>query len=339
MANDNKHLAQLLLRAVLGQNKGAIEAAELEQILSSGVPIAKIIETLMNTRERKMFESYAERGSHLYVAPGHYYSPHVEPSEAKVALADAEQKIKPQDIDFNTDAQVKLWHDMQPSFAGTHFSAQPVEGQRYYHRSGFYSQGDGLVLSAMLRHFRPKQFIEVGSGLSSACALDTVDKHFAHEVAFTFIDPNPERLLGILRPDEKATVLADKVQNIPLEKFAALNDGDFLFIDSSHVLKTGSDLHHELFKILPVLKPGVIIHFHDIHYPFEYSEKWVLEDKREWNEAYALRAFLMHNDAYDIMFFNDYLWAIMRDEIWAALPDLADHPHSFGSGLWLRKRP
>ena len=84
----------------------------------------------------------------------------------------------------------------------------------------------------------------------------------------------------------------------------SLEPNDFLFVDSTHVLKTGSDVHYELFYLLPRLNPGVLVHFHDVGYPFEYPDKWIYELNYSWNEAYALRAFLMFNAEFSIKFWN-----------------------------------
>jgi hypothetical protein len=107
-----------------------------------------------------------------------------------------------------------------------------------------------------------------------------------------------------------------------------------LFIDSSHVAKTASDVNFEIFELLPRLKPSVIVHFHDIFYPFEYPHGWIFDIRRSWNEIYFLRAFLMYNSAFEILFFNDYFAC--------KFPHLTEHgPSHFrqnpGGGLWLRK--
>src|SRR5690606_8620162 len=93
---------------------------------------------------------------------------------------------------------------------------------------------------------------------------------------------------------------------VPLAVFEELNAGDMLFIDSTHVAKTGSDVNYILFEILPRLKSGVLIHFHDIFYPFEYPRDWVFNG-RNWNEVYFLKAFLMYNTTFEIKLFSHYL--------------------------------
>jgi len=124
-----------------------------------------------------------------------------------------------------------------------------------------------------------------------------------------------------------------RVQLVPPNFFLRLQHGDILFIDSSHVSKVGSDLNYLLFHILPILKSGVIIHFHDILYPFEYPKEWIYEG-RFWNEAYLLKAFLMYNCDFEILLFNDY----MVKEEKEFLRGIDDRLLSGGGSIWLRKK-
>ena len=112
---------------------------------------------------------------------------------------------------------------------------------------------------------------------------------------------------------------------------------DILFVDSTHVLKTGSDVHYEIFHILPNLKAGVIVHFHDIQYPFEYPDSWIFNENFSWNEVYALRAFLMYNSNFEILFFNNFFGRFGHDMILKSFASLAAFPESFGGSIWLRK--
>jgi hypothetical protein len=138
----------------------------------------------------------------------------------------------------------------------------------------------------------------------------------------TLIDPALDDLRNLFGPRGSGAAhhYSAPVQNVPLEVFARLESSDILFIDSSHILKTGSDVNHYLFEILPILQPGVLVHIHDILYPFEYPEAWVLEDKRSWNEAYALRAFLEYNSAFEIVYWNNFVWRHLRDDLAALMP-------------------
>jgi hypothetical protein len=124
------------------------------------------------------------------------------------------------------------------------------------------------------------------------------------------------------------------VQEVPIELFGALGRGDLLLIDSTHVLKTGSDVCHLLFSVLPSLAKGVIIHFRDCRYPFEYPDGWIFEDNRSWNEVYAVRAFLMYNSDFEIVFWNSLFAIAFRERIAATAPAFLDHP---GGGLWVER--
>ena len=108
---------------------------------------------------------------------------------------------------------------------------------------------------------------------------------------------------------------------------------DILFIDSSHVTITGSDVNYLMFKILPLVNAGVHIHFHDIFYPFEYPPEFAFEG-RAWNEAYLLRAFLSYNRAFEIRFFTTYLITYFRERFETEFPLFL---HCTGGSIWLRK--
>ena len=121
---------------------------------------------------------------------------------------------------------------------------------------------------------------------------------------------------------------------MPLKIFKSLQAGDILFIDSTHVMKTGSDVCFELFEILPCLAPGVLVHFHDIFWPFEYPRLWAVEENRSWNELYAVRALLSRSNKLRILLFNDYLAQLERAMIETTYPQFL---RDTGSALWLQK--
>ena len=128
-------------------------------------------------------------------------------------------------------------------------------------------------------------------------------------------------------------MIAADVQDVSPEHFQSLEANDVLFIDSSHVMKVGSDVVYLLSDVLPSLKRGVVVHFHDIFWPFEYPESWLL-DGRAWNEAYGLKAFLQFNSSFEIVFFNSYLSVHHRNILERHLPLFLRNP---GGSLWLRK--
>jgi hypothetical protein len=165
--------------------------------------------------------------------------------------------------------------------------------------------------------------------------LDTNERFLQHSLELTFIEPYAGRLLSLLTDIDKqrTTIIEAFVQAVPLTTYDQLEAGDILFVDSTHVVKTGSDVNHILFEILPRLKPGVFIHFHDIFYPFEYPKEWVFGGFN-WNEDYFLKAFLLYNNAFDIVLFSEYLHKHHPDAF-LNMP-LAYKNH--GGNLWLQKK-
>lgn len=103
----------------------------------------------------------------------------------------------------------------------------------------------------------------------------------------------------------KINLISDKLENINLSLFQKLEHNDILFIDSSHVAKLGSDVMYYFTKIFPLLKKGVVVHIHDIFFPFDYPLQW-LKEGRFWNEQYFLYVFLQYNTKYKIQFCNSY---------------------------------
>jgi hypothetical protein len=186
-----------------------------------------------------------------------------------------------------------------------------------------------------LKHFKPKRLIEVGSGFSSAVMLDTLETVPYGDVEVTFIDPFPELLLGLLKAGDTnhVKIVKKKLQDIDLEVFNQLKEGDLLFIDSTHIIKYGSDVQRIFIEILPILPVGIFVHFHDIFFPFEYPSDW-LASGIYWNESYFLRAFLAYNEAWNVLFFNNYANLMFKTEVEEKMPICLKNT---GGSIYLRR--
>ncbi len=273
----------------------------------------------------------------LFVPPGHFYSPLTDDEECDRHFARVENTgfSNLGGITISDAKMIETWERLLPAMRAVPFQLQVSNRHRYYWDNGFFSYGDGTVYFGFIAAYRPKRIVEVGSGFSSALALDARE-HLGLSTLLTFIEPFPDVLNSLLRQGDRGavTVLEDKVQNVDIGVFEALEAGDILFLDSSHIAKTGSDVCLELFEILPVLKPGVLVHFHDVFYPFEYPRQWVIDERRAWNEAYLLRAFLMYNSVFDIMFFNDYFGKRFPH---LACDSTTPFARNCGGGLWIKR--
>ena len=271
-------------------------------------------------------------------APGHFYSPIPnlrELDKLDDALWPAEPPSEIPGVELGTDRQLSTFTRIAALARDLDVHEQKTKPWRYYSDNVAYGIGDALTLHGMLQHIRPKRLIEVGSGHSSAMTLDTVELFLDWQTELTFVEPYPELLESLMQPGdpERVTIIPSPLQHVPPETFSTLQSGDVLFIDSTHVLKTGSDVAWLYGNVLPALNEGVLLHIHDIFYPFEYRKDWVMEG-RAWSETYLVRAFLAFNTDFEIVLFNDWMAKFHIDRIEAELPAmLADT----GGALWLRR--
>ena len=282
----------------------------------------------------------------LWEPPGHFYSPIPSIDEVK---RNAQRVFSTTSrelggIDMNEVGQLALFEQLAAYYVDQPFTAEQQPGTRYYFENPAFSYFDAIVLHCMIRHARPQRVIEVGSGYSSCVLLDTNERFFRSTIACTFIEPYPQLLQSLIRAEDRdrTTIVARNLQDVDPAIFSELTAHDILFIDSSHVSKTDSDVNYVFFQILPRLSAGVHVHFHDIFYPFEYPKEWVYQG-RAWNEAYVLRAFLQHNAAFTIEIFNAYLETFHKDTVARMMPLCTRYSrHSMvptsAQSIWLKKK-
>ncbi len=269
---------------------------------------------------------------------GHFYSPVISIEGVKKREAEIWRNREVEGIPgiaLRTEEQIKLLQQFRNYYTALPFKAEPQEKFRYQFENGSYSYTDGIILYSMIRHFQPKRIIEIGSGYSSMVMLDTNALFFDNQIDLTFIEPYPEKLYSLMKEGdrEQNSVIESDVQLIALDVFEKLQAGDILFVDSTHVSKTGSDVNYILFEILPALQRGVLIHFHDVFYPFEYPKEWVFQG-RNWNEDYILKAFLMYNEKFEVKLFSDYLHRHHKD-VFEGMPLCYKNT---GGNLWIEKK-
>lgn len=282
---------------------------------------------------KKMREQLGTQG--VYPA-GHYYSP-IPTREDVLSYVQSRTPATSEllGINLNKKSQRDTLEEYISFYQDLPFPEKTTSGHRYYYDNIWFSYSDAIFLYSFLRKYAPKRIIEIGSGFSSAVMLDTIDGFSSQRPEVTFVEPYPNRLLRLLRDgDQQQVRLIDKkVQDVPLEVFLSLESGDLLFIDSSHVVKCGSDLHFIFFEILPRLKPGVFVHFHDVFFPFDYPSEWLMKGQY-WNENYFLRAFLSYNTEWSIRFFNSYVHFEFGDFIREKMPLCAKNP---GGSLYIQR--
>jgi predicted O-methyltransferase YrrM len=258
-----------------------------------------------------------------YVPPGHFYSPLTADADRSRALDWTEAP----GVDMAEESQLGLAALLAPKLA------ELPPGPRYTADNDMYGPADAAVYRAMLAHLRPARVMEVGSGYSTALALDETEaSREAAALEITCIEPFADRLLAIMSESDlrRLTLLRKPVQDVDPAIYDRLGPGDVLFVDSTHVVKAGSDVVWLFLHVLPRLAPGVVVHVHDVFWPFEYPARW-LEQRRDWTEAYLVHAFLAGNASWEILFFSSWFWRCHPELV---PPPLAgQEPGS----IWLRK--
>jgi predicted O-methyltransferase YrrM len=284
-----------------------------------------------------MYREGKEYRKNCCYSPGHYYSPivlidDIKKRECEIWGECIKKEIS--GIDLRVFDQIELINNLSKYYPEIPFKPEKQFGVRYYLDNEFYNYTDGIILYSMIRHLKPERIIEIGSGFSSALMLDTNEMFFDNKIDLCFIEPYTERLLSLMSEADKAhtAIIQNDAQSISLEIFQNLKSGDILFIDSTHVVKTGSDVNYILFEILPSLQSGVLIHFHDIFYPFEYPKEWVFKG-RNWNEDYFLKALLMYNSSFEIKLFSDYIHKCHKD----AFKNMPLTYMNTGGSIWIMK--
>ena len=276
--------------------------------------------------------------SNVGFPPGHFYSPIVDVCNPH-AIAAVRGRLNapfPAGVAIEAETMTTMMKRLAKHYRHFSFPRHQEAGYRFYFDNPFLGCYDACILFSMLLEFRPRRIVEVGCGHSSCLLLDTNDRFFNGALELTLIDPSLDSLKNLFgkRDTLNAKLIGSPVQDVALDVFEQLKENDILFLDSSHVGKTGSDVNYFLFEILPVLKPGVLVHIHDILYPFEYLEEWVLKEKRSWNEAYLLRAFLQYNSAFEIVYWNNFAWHRLREDLARLMPLCLENE---GGSIWLKR--
>ena len=163
--------------------------------------------------------------------------------------------------------------------------------------------GFGPVEAAFLYCFvatkRPPKVVQVGCGVSTA-VIYRAAAETGYDVELVCVDPYPTEYLKRLAAAGALTLIAEPAQDVPLAVLTELDAGDLLFVDSTHTVKPGSEVNRLVLEVLPRLRSGVLVHFHDITFPYDHTPTILTDDVFFWNESVLLQAFLTGNQGYRI---------------------------------------
>lgn len=256
---------------------------------------------------RETFNFWQMLGFHII--PIHFYSPIPDTRTLKKSIWEDTSELL--GINMNAEKQKELLSRISDLYR-KEYEALPenkIESNVHFYRNNSeFGPVDVELLYGIVRYFKPKRILEIGSGYSTALSAQAIlkNKEEGRDCDLIAIDPYPKKLFekgfpGLSKLDKR------EVQDVSLSEFENLKENDILFIDSSHVLKIGSDVQYEYLEILPRLHKGVIIHIHDIFLPAEYPKRWIMQEKTFFNEQYLLQAFLMFNSCFEVIFAGSFM--------------------------------
>jgi len=275
---------------------------------------------LVQRGARKTYRFWENAGVH--VTPVGFDSP--IPSSDDLVPERFDRRYSCIGVDWNVDGQRATLHEV----------VVPHVGEHELPENPGLSRADAAVLYGMIRHHKPRRMVEAGSGWSTtfaaaACLRNAAEGSPCDYVAYDPY-PGPRTRDGL---DGLTALHPVRAQDVDPDELA---DCDLLFIDSSHVAAIGSDVNHLVLEVLPRLRPGTLVHFHDILLPGEYWREWLVERHHFWSEQYLVHALLLYNDTFRIRWAAHYMQLEHPEEVAAALPMFDPSRHRLSS-LWLQR--
>ena len=250
------------------------------------------------------------------VVPRGPHSPIPDLAELPASLWSAPSPLR--GVQFDRQAAVRRFEALEPRIR----EFPPIDGFHLWNR--YYEAVDAEVLWAVLREVRPRRVVELGSGWSSRIIAAAIGP----DCEYTAFDPYP-RVPGV-RVEQLAA------QDVPERVFRALGERDVLFVDTTHTVKTGGDVNRVVLDVLPILAPGVLVHFHDVLLPWELHRTW-LERGWFWFEQYLLQAFLSGNRDWEVLLGLHDLTRTVPDLVREVCPSWRGD--SYPSAFWIRRCP
>jgi predicted O-methyltransferase YrrM len=274
------------------------------------------------------------------VDPVHYYSPLPDVSKIRRSQSRWRQASHLPGVKTDLSAQEAFVNQLQPFAREVSELPSINEVSRLGYGLG-YGEMEAQFLHCMIRHFKPSKIIEVGSGVSTLFSLNAMGmnaKEYHTHCRMACIEPFPSLKIKELSETNQISLQIAEVQDVSPEFFQGLKENDILFIDSTHAGKLDSDVFHLYLEVLPRLNRGVVIHIHDISFPFLTCppEHPVFPLSVLWNETALCQAFLAFNNSFEIIMCQSFLHH-NKPSVIGNLFNGYDAKKHFPSSLWLKK--
>ena len=287
----------------------------------------------------RSFDFWQRLGFH--VTPVDYYQP--IPDTRELDLVPPQAQAPPAGLELDLPRQIEMLsrfrHAFQAEYDGFPRRSANDGFHGFFVENGVFGPVDAEMLYCLIRDRKPRRVVEIGRGFSTlliAAALQTNAAHCAEQAAIVSVDPYAGDAAAVPHPPADVQYVAERVERLPLSVFAALDAGDILFIDSSHVVRYGGDVVFLILRVLPRLRPGVAVHFHDIFLPNDYPPEWITQRRRFWSEQYLLQAFLSFNSCFRVLWAGSCMHFRHRDELTGAFRAYDPQRHSPGS-FWIER--
>lgn len=268
----------------------------------------------------------------------HYYEPMFNPKHLQHSLRDDRNLPA---INMNTDEQLSILRQFHYNDELLAIPAHKTDKMEYFYDNGSFLSGDSEYLYNIIRHLKPKNIIEIGSGSSTMMALNAISKNKAEDSNYTCKMMCVEPYENSWLEKTESIIIRKKVEDIEKSFFEQLTTNDILFIDSSHMIRPQGDVLFIYLQLLPLIKPGVYIHIHDIFTPKDYLDEWIFKNIRLWNEQYLVEAFMSYNQNFKIIGALNFLRHQHYNEFSSKCPVLKQHIESGverePGSLWLMK--
>jgi hypothetical protein len=336
-----KRILRQLLPAFMLRQLSAIKALIKDKVVGGVVRI--ILRGSILCLNPLLLQQTLDEAGYSVARKKDYYSPLPSIAALRKNRARWDKPSGLQGIDCDVDKMKSLFSQLVKGYLEEFSGLPPHAALRLDGFGPGYGPVDALTLYMMLRHVKPRRYLEVGSGLSTYYASLAAEKNaregFPLEV--TCVEPNPYEALYSIK---NISIIKSEAQSVEPSLFKGLQNNDVLFIDSSHILKIDGDVAYLLLEILPSLAPGVVIHVHDVPFPYNTpypASLWLfaLHWPMFWNEAMVLQAFLCYNSAFKVMLSTPLIRHVDEDFLRAHIPNyqpVEQDPNTFSS-IWLRR--
>lgn len=284
-------------------------------------------------------ERYLKYG--VLPVPLHFYQPVFDPDQIPDHVWRRKSELP--GVDFDADAQLGLLERLAAFSGDCRWPERSADPCRYHYENSSFGLSSACLLHSFVRLLRPARVVEVGAGMSTlvlAGALELNELAGSPRAELTTIDPAPPPAVRALSASACRLRIA-AVQELPLETFTSLQAGDLLFIDSSHVVRTGGDVNFLYLDVLPRLASGVVVHVHDIQLPYEYHRSYSATSRAArlyWTEQYLLQAFLALNGEFAVMLAGYWLQLEHSERFAELYPVWQADTHRPTTSFYIRRR-